>query len=137
MELGAGVIPALYRRPVLPVLRRYRETRPPAATRMPRSGSMRGTASTSTQSDIAAGALEERLSTSDITRTMCLWCDGAFRARNNGGSQQRFCCPAHRTAYHSAARRYVKAMVAAGKVSVDELKAAGTACTLAGTRSTP
>src|SRR5262249_39274528 len=61
----------------------------------------------------------------------CTWCGAVFSPRRNGGSRQRFCSQTHRQAYHSAARRYVDDMVCGGQLSVADLKASGTACTLA------
>jgi hypothetical protein len=60
----------------------------------------------------------------------CLWCSQPFRARQTGGSPQRFCCAAHRAAFHAAARRWAECLVAAGLVSIADLKAAPAACTL-------
>jgi hypothetical protein len=53
-----------------------------------------------------------------------------FRARHSGGSPQKFCCAAHRTAFHSAARRWAERAVSLGRLSVAELKANPAACTL-------
>ncbi len=53
----------------------------------------------------------------------CLWCGRPFRARRRGGSLQKFCCAAHRTAFHSAARRWAEHAVAAGALRVADLKA--------------
>src|SRR5262245_14154275 len=60
----------------------------------------------------------------------CPWCGREYSPRQGGGSPQRFCSRTHRQAYYSAARRYVDAMLRAGKLPVAELKASRTACTL-------
>jgi hypothetical protein len=59
----------------------------------------------------------------------CVWCGRSFRGRR-GGSPQRFCCAAHRTAFHSAARRWAEHAVAVGMLAVADLKANPAACTL-------
>ena len=60
----------------------------------------------------------------------CLWCGHPFRARH-GGTQQRFCCAAHRTAFWSALRRWGKRAIAAGTLTVTDLRNGATAaCTL-------
>jgi hypothetical protein len=60
----------------------------------------------------------------------CLWCCRPFRARRRGGSPQKFCCAALRTAFHSTARRWAERAVAAGILRVADLKAVPAACTL-------
>jgi hypothetical protein len=60
----------------------------------------------------------------------CIWCARAFKPRR-GGSPQRFCSPRHRTAFHSAARRWAEANIAAGTLPVDAIKGGlPAACTL-------
>src|SRR5215475_1744791 len=53
------------------------------------------------------------------TAANCIWCGRALKARR-GGSPQRFC--RHRTAFHSAARRWAEANIAAGTLPVDAIK---------------
>jgi hypothetical protein len=53
----------------------------------------------------------------------CVWCGGPITRRLDGGRQRRFCLPAHRTAYYSAARRLVDGLVSSGRLSADALHA--------------
>jgi hypothetical protein len=60
----------------------------------------------------------------------CLWCGRSFPARR-GGSPQRFCCAAHRLAFWSALRRWAERAVAAGVLTVADVRNGATpACTL-------
>ena len=60
----------------------------------------------------------------------CLWCGHPFRARR-GGSPQRFCQARCRTAFWSALRRWGKRAIAAGVLTVIDLRNGATAaCTL-------
>ena len=62
----------------------------------------------------------------------CLWCGHPFRARR-GGSPQRFCRARCRTAFWSALRRWGERAIAAGTLTVIDLKnGAKAACTLQG-----
>jgi hypothetical protein len=54
---------------------------------------------------------------------LCLWCGASFEPRTSGGRAQRFCCPAHRHAYATAARQYVDREISAARLTVDALKA--------------
>jgi hypothetical protein len=54
----------------------------------------------------------------------CPWCNRPFRPRTSGGSDQRFCRSACRTAFWSAARRWVMRALQAGLLSTDVLKSA-------------
>ena len=69
----------------------------------------------------------------------CLWCNRNFPPRARaGGSPQRFCCAAHRTAFWSALRRWGERAVAAGVLSIDQIrKGSVSACTLGGDGDTP
>jgi|HubBroStandDraft_4_1064222.scaffolds.fasta_scaffold44544_2 hypothetical protein len=58
------------------------------------------------------------------TASGCLWCGTEFKARR-AGSRQRFCCPRHRIAFHSAARRWAERAVACGALTVLELRDGG------------
>jgi hypothetical protein len=61
---------------------------------------------------------------------VCLWCGRPFSARR-GGSPKRFCCATHRTAFWSALRRWGERAVAAGVVTVADIRNAAPArCTL-------
>lgn len=65
---------------------------------------------------------------------ICVWCGTQFTARTTGGSPQRFCSPADRAAFHSAARRWAERAVASGALSVPDIQStAPAACTLPGT----
>jgi hypothetical protein len=55
------------------------------------------------------------------TAANCIWCARAFKPRR-GGSPQRFCSPRHRTAFHSAARRWAEANIATGTLPVGAIK---------------
>ncbi len=53
----------------------------------------------------------------------CLWCSSPYTARRgHGGPDQRFCSSDCRMAMHRAARRWTMAEVAAGRVTVAELR---------------
>ncbi len=52
----------------------------------------------------------------------CLWCSAPFTPRI-GGKPQRFCRPQHRSAFHSAARRWAEGAVADGRLAVTDLRA--------------
>src|ERR1044072_1115666 len=57
------------------------------------------------------------------TETRCLWCGRTFRPRVTGGSAQKFCCPGHRNAFWTAARRWTLRAIETGLLSVECLKA--------------
>ncbi len=65
----------------------------------------------------------------------CLWCRRGFAPRRTGGSPQRFCSRTCRNNFNTAARRWVRAAVDHGRLSVEDLKKApeapAAACTLA------
>jgi hypothetical protein len=61
----------------------------------------------------------------------CLWCDGPLPTGPRRGSARRFCRTEHRTAFHSAARRFVNQAITAGRLTVADLHAPGKACALA------
>src|SRR5262249_26493444 len=61
---------------------------------------------------------------------LCQWCERPIRARR-GGSPQRFCGAGCRTAFWSALRRWGERAVAAGILTVGDIKNADpAACTL-------
>ena len=62
----------------------------------------------------------------------CLWCNRKFPPRSRaGGSPQRFCCAAHRMAFWSALRRWGERALAAGVLSIDQIRNGSlAACTL-------
>jgi hypothetical protein len=60
----------------------------------------------------------------------CLLCDRPFQARRTGGTPKKFCSPAHRNAFHTAARKWAEKAVAGGRITLDDLKADPAACTL-------
>jgi len=61
----------------------------------------------------------------------CLWCGQPFEPRHTGGSPRVFCTSGCRTAFHSAARRWAEQAVAAGLLTVAELRSGDpAACTL-------
>jgi len=60
----------------------------------------------------------------------CLWCARSFGPRR-GGSPQRFCGARCRSAFWSALRRWGERAVAAGIVTIDDVRNGdGAACTL-------
>jgi len=52
----------------------------------------------------------------------CPWYGPAFSPRTSGGSEQRFCTTVCRTAFWTAARRWVMRALDAGLLSVEVLK---------------
>jgi hypothetical protein len=60
---------------------------------------------------------------------ICLWCAAPVTLRR-GGSPKKFCSARCRHEFHSCARRWTEAAVAAGALSVDVLKGDLAACTL-------
>ena len=69
--------------------------------------------------------------------TVCLWCGHPFQARR-GGSPKRFCSAAHRVSFWSALRRWAARAVAAGALTVDQIRSGDpAACTLVASGSSP
>lgn len=61
---------------------------------------------------------------------LCLWCERPFRARR-GGSPQRFCGAKCRTSFWSALRRWGERAIAAGLLTVADIRNGDpAACTL-------
>jgi hypothetical protein len=64
-----------------------------------------------------------------VGETKCLWCNNRFTPRR-GGSPQRFCSAKHRSMFWSALRRWGERAVAAGILTVADIRngdpAAGT-----------
>jgi hypothetical protein len=61
---------------------------------------------------------------------LCRWCGRPF-FRRRGGSPQRFCSAAHRMAFWSALRRSGERAIAAGTLSLDQIRNGDpAACTL-------
>jgi hypothetical protein len=56
----------------------------------------------------------------------CPWCGRSFRPRTSGGSDQRFCSAGCRTAFWSAARRWIGRALDVGLLSAEVLKTAAT-----------
>jgi hypothetical protein len=52
----------------------------------------------------------------------CCWCNRPFRARRDGGRAQRFCRPSCRRAFHGAARAWALAELAAGRLTLADIK---------------
>jgi hypothetical protein len=62
--------------------------------------------------------------------TVCQWCEQPFRLRR-GGSPQRFCGAGCRTAFWTALRRWGERAVAAGILTIDDIRNGhAEACTL-------
>jgi hypothetical protein len=65
-----------------------------------------------------------------MAEVRCLWCQKQFEPRR-GGSPQRFCRSSCRMAFWSALRRWGERAVAAGVLSLDQIRnGAAEACTL-------
>jgi hypothetical protein len=64
-----------------------------------------------------------------LHETTCLWCGEPFPARTSGNQPKQFCSPPCRQAFHTAARRWAIAAVAAGLISVETLKRPVAPCT--------
>jgi hypothetical protein len=59
----------------------------------------------------------------DDVLPQCLWCERHLRTGRRRGSPKRFCSPAHRNAFWSAARRWTMQAIEAGHLSPEALKA--------------
>jgi hypothetical protein len=59
--------------------------------------------------------------------SVCPWCARSFQARQTGGRSQRFCRPSCRRAFHAAARTWALDAIAAGHLTIGDLKAGFTA----------
>jgi hypothetical protein len=69
--------------------------------------------------------------------TICLWCAAPVTLRR-GGSPKKFCSDRCRHEFHSCARRWAEAAVAAGTLNIDVLKNSDIeACTLLPRATTP
>ena len=65
---------------------------------------------------------------------LCLWCERRFTA-HRGGSPRSFCSSSCRTAFHTAARRWSEHAIAAGSLTISDIRNGisngdGKACTL-------
>ena len=70
--------------------------------------------------------------------TKCLWCGRAFTLRATGGKAQRFCRPACRRVFDAAGRRWVAGALAAGALTIPDLRnAPSTTRALGGMRKIP
>src|ERR1043166_2874627 len=52
----------------------------------------------------------------------CLWCNRPIVQARRHGSLKRFCCPGHRNAFWSAARRWVMRAVEAGLLPAEAVQ---------------
>ena len=59
----------------------------------------------------------------------CVWCNKPFRLKKVGAHVKKFCSPACRIAFHSAARQWVNRALRVNLISVPDLKAARASCT--------
>ena len=57
-----------------------------------------------------------------MTACPCSWCGRQFTPRLTGGRDQRFCRPSCRRALHAAARAWVLAEIAAGRLNLGAIK---------------
>jgi hypothetical protein len=72
-----------------------------------------------------------------MAEVRCLWCRRPFEPRR-GGSHQLFCRPTHRTEFHTAARIWAERAIAAGAVTIADLRnGLDEACTLLSGGRTP
>ena len=62
----------------------------------------------------------------------CLWCDEEFEAKTLGAHRKRFCTPRCKNRFNSALRRWGRRALAAGDLSVADLKAGRASCTTRG-----
>ncbi len=68
----------------------------------------------------------------------CLWCGKPFKPRRGGGSRQTFCGAGCRHRFHAAARRWAEQAVAAGVLTIADVRNGNpAACTLAGGGKSP
>jgi hypothetical protein len=71
-----------------------------------------------------------------MAEALCPWCERPFEPRR-GGSRQRFCCPGHRSKFHTKARLWAERAISAGILTIPDLqKGAGEPCTLLSGRRT-
>jgi hypothetical protein len=56
------------------------------------------------------------------TSPACLWCNTSYRARNSGGREQRFCSERCRRAFHAAVRRWTLGELAAGRLTLVDIR---------------
>ena len=59
---------------------------------------------------------------SEIANPLCPWCNRPFISRRTGGHDQRFCRPSCRRALHAAARGWVLAELAAGRLTISQIR---------------
>jgi hypothetical protein len=52
----------------------------------------------------------------------CLWCETPYRPRNSGGREQRFCGERCRRAFHAGVRRWTLGELAAGRLTLADIK---------------
>jgi len=83
-------------------------------------------------------AVEAVVVMTEETSTSCQWCAKPFQARRGGGSPRRFCCTKCRTAFWSALRRWGEHAIAAGVLTVVDIRNGDpAACTLPGVAISP
>ncbi len=68
----------------------------------------------------------ERLLT-DLAR--CIWCRKPFRAKVIGAHPKKFCSSTCKDRFHTALRQWAQEAMAAGQLSVSDLKTAQASCT--------
>jgi hypothetical protein len=52
----------------------------------------------------------------------CDWCETPYRARSSGGREQRFCGERCRRAFHTAVRRWTLGELAAGRLTLANIR---------------
>lgn len=72
-----------------------------------------------------------------MTTTICPWCGEPFTATVRGGNAKKFCSPAHKHAFETAARRYAYAMHEAGLLTVEQMKQVSTSRATPGEAKAP
>ena len=62
-----------------------------------------------------------------MSTCVCLWCQGRFKPRSDGGRPQRYCSPACRRSFDGAARSWVRQAVDDGSLTLPDLQKASPA----------
>lgn len=58
---------------------------------------------------------------------ICLWCEGEYKGRETGGTEQRFCSTACRRCFDTAARKWVREAIDLGLMTSAQLRNGPTA----------
>ena len=52
----------------------------------------------------------------------CLWCERPFQAKEVGAHRKKFCSSICKNRFHTAVRKWGQQALAAGRLSLDDLK---------------